>query len=184
MDIKLNLASRPYLNRQSIRLWLLFVCAVMILLLLFNGSYGYQNYKQLRLLEDRFQELKAQSSGATSTATGYSPEKYAQIRAEIARENQIIDADQFRWTALLDRFEELLPANVRITSVQPNFTDNSLRLACVSRDVADMTRFVDNLLTSEDLNQAFLQQHGEVESPSKVGGRTQIAFSLTIREAF
>ena len=59
-----------------------------------------------------------------------------------------------------------------------------MQLACLASDVSAMTRFVDSLLTSEDLNQAYLQRHGEVEST--VGGRKQlqVGFSLVIREAF
>jgi hypothetical protein len=47
-----------------------------------------------------------------------------------------------------------------------------------------MTSFVDNLLGSDDLNQAYLQNHAEVESQPGGRGQVQIGFSLQIREAF
>ena len=184
MEIKLNLASKPYLNRQGVRLWLLFTCVFMLLLLILNCSYAYQNWRQLSLLESRFLELGGQVSGVQGAPTGYTPAKYAAVKDEVALENEIVAADQFRWTALLSRFEELLPAEVSIRNIQPNFKEHSVQLACLASDVSAMTRFVDSLLTSEDLNQAYLQRHGEVEST--IGGRKQqqLSFSLVIREAF
>lgn len=184
MEINLNLASKPYLNRQSVRLWLLLTCAFMLLLLVINCSYGYQGWRQLRLLDERFQELEAQASDGQGAATDYTPEKYAMIMSEVALGNEIVAADQFHWTALLGRFEELLPDDVSIQSIQPDFKQRSVQLACLGRDISAMTRFIDNLLTSEDLNQAYLQRHGEVESD--LGGRqqVQVGFSVVIREAF
>ena len=184
MEIKLNLSSKPYLNRQRIRLWLLLGSALMALVLVLNCFYGYQNWRQLRVLESRFLELGGMVSGVPGVTADYTPEEYAALKSEVALENEIIAADQFRWTILLSRFEELLPADVSIRSIQPDFNGHSVRLACIARDVSAMTRFVDNLLTSEDLSQAYLQGHGEVTSD--LGGRNlvQVGFSLVIREAF
>jgi hypothetical protein len=184
MIIKLNLASKPYLNRQRIRLWLLLSCSCMLLLLVINGYYGYQNFRQLRLFESRFLELAGQASGVQGTPEGYTPENYAVVRDEVVLANEIVAADQFRWTALLSRFEELVPADVSLRTIQPDFKEHSVRLAGVARDVSAMTRFVDNLLTSEDLNQAYLQSHGEVKSDPGGISQLHVGFSLVIREAF
>ena len=184
MEIKLNLSSKPYLNRQRVRLWLLFSCAFTAMVLVFNCSYGYQNWRQLRLLESRFLELAEMASGVPGATAEYTSEEYAAVKSEVALENEIIAADQFRWTLLLSRFEELLPVDVSIRSIQPDFNGHSVQLACLASDISSMTRFVDNLLTSEDLNQAYLQGHSEVTSD--LGGRklVQVGFSLTVREAF
>lgn len=184
MEIRINLSSKPYLNRQSVRLWLLVVCAVTALLLILNLVFAYQNIRQLGRLDSRMQELAGQVSGPSGTASGYSAEKLAALRSEIARDNDIVAADQFRWTRLLGRFEELLPAEVSIRSIQPDFKDRSVQLSCVARDVTAMTQFVDQLLHSEDLNQAYLLRHGDVESKAAGMASIQTGFSLVIREAF
>ena len=184
MEIKLNLASRPYLNRQSLRLWLLFAAAVLVLLLCFNAFYAYQNYRQLQLLDDRSAELQRDSQDDSGLATDFSAEKFAAVKAEVELANEIIAADQFRWTALLDRLETLMPNDVRIVSVQPNFDQKSVQLSCRATDVSAMTEFVDALLTSEDLNQAFLKSHGEVETQQGGAKKTEVTFSLLIEEAF
>jgi type IV pilus assembly protein PilN len=184
MEIKLNLASKPYLNRQGVRLWLLLACSFMLLLLVINGYYGYQNFRQLRLLESRFLELDGQAFTVQGAPSGYTPENYAAVGDKIVLANAIVAADQFRWTVLLSRFEELVPDDVSIRTIQPNFKERSVTLAGVALDVSAMTRFVDNLLLSEDLNQAYLQRHGEVKSDQGGGNQFYVGFSLVIREAF
>ena len=145
MEIKLNLSSKPYLNRQSVRLWLLLSCVFMLLLLILNCSYAYQNWRQLSLLESRFLALGAQASDVQGASTGYTPEKHAAVKDEVALENEIVAADQFRWTALLSRFEELLPAEVSIRNIQPNFSEHSVQLACLASDALgdDLGVFID-----------------------------------------
>lgn len=184
MEIKLNLASKPYLNRQSIRLWLLLTCALLVMLLALNGWYGLENYRQIKSLESRFHELEGQVSQVQGDPAGYTPERYAAARAELELANEIVAADQFRWTHLLGRFEELMPADVSLRSIQPDFKEHSVRLVGSSRNIASMTQFVDNLLNSDDLNQAYLQRHGEVESSQSGKNDFRIDFTLVIREAF
>jgi Tfp pilus assembly protein PilN len=184
MEIKLNLASKPYLNRQSVRLWLLLLGLLLMVLLLLNGSYGYRNYRQLQMFDKRFQELNEQLSGIHGTSADYSPEKLAELKVEVELANEIIDADRFRWTRLLGRFESVLPADVSILSIQPNFRERNVRLSGVARDVSALTRFVDNLLTSEDLNQAFLLNHAEIEQEDNKSSQQLTGFSIVIREAF
>jgi len=184
MEIKLNLASKLYLNRQNIRLWLLALGILMILLLLLNGSYGYRNYQQLQTLDKRFLELNDQISGIHGTSVDYTPEKLITVKAEVELANQIVDGDRFRWTELLNRFESVLPDDVSIHSIQPNFKARTVQLSGVARDVSALTRFVDNLLASEDLNQAFLQSHGEVKNEESSSSQILTGFSIVIREAF
>jgi hypothetical protein len=184
MEIKLNLASKPYLNRQTVRLWLLLACTLLMLVLLLNCLYGFQNYRQMQLFESRLQEMKGQVSGVQNGATGYTPEGYAEVRSEVDLANDIIASDQFRWTHLLSRFEELVPADVSLRTIQPDFKSHALQISGNARDISAMTQFIDNLLSSDDFNQAYLKSHGEVESEQGGMVQMQIGFSLVIREAF
>lgn len=184
MEIKLNLASRPYLNRRGVRIWLILSSAFLVLFLVLNFLYGYQNYRQLGLLDIRFQELESQLSGMQGTPAGYSEQGYLQVKSEIALANGIISADQFHWTHLLSRFEELLPEDVSIRSIKPNFKDRSVQLAGVARDITSMTHFIDNLLASSDLKNAFLQRHSENEKGAPAQDLEQVDFTLVILEAF
>jgi Tfp pilus assembly protein PilN len=185
MEIKLNLASKPYLNRQAVRLWLLLVCALLLLFLVFNVLYGFQNYREKLLLKDRMLELEAQLANLPGGATGYTPEKLVVLKDEITLAREIVAADQFQWTHLLGRFEELVPNDVSLRTIQPDFRTHSLKISGFARNVSAMTLFIDNLLGSEDLNQVFLERHAEVESDQQGGlPQMQTGFSLIIREAF
>ena len=184
MEIKLNLASKPYLNSQSIRLWLSLLGILLLLVCLLIGSYGFTSYRQLQLFDKRYQELNDQLAEMPGAPTDYSPAKLAQVKAEVRLANEIIDADRFRWTGLLSRFEKVLPDDVVIHSIQPNFRERSVQLSGVARDLSALTRFVDNLLQSEDLNQAFLNSHSEVEREDPNGRLALTGFSIIIREAF
>ena len=185
MEIRLNLATKPYLNRKSIRLWLFFTCGFLLLLLAINCYYGYQNYRELILLETRFTELDKQLSGVEGVPADFSVKNYAETRAQVSATNEIIYADQFHWTAMLSRLEELLPDDVSVRTVQPMFKERSLQLTAVARDVSAMTAFLDNLLISEDFNQAYLSRHSETETKQPSGNsQTQVGFSLEIRGAF
>ena len=128
--------------------------------------------------------MGGQASAAQGTPTGYTPEKYAAVKDEVALDNGIVAADQFHWTTLLSRFEQLLPDDVSIRNIQPNFNEHSVQLACIAHDVSAITRFVDNLWTSTDLSHAYLQRHGAYEL--EVAGRkqVQVGCSLVIRAAF
>jgi hypothetical protein len=156
----------------------------MVILLLINGLYGFQNFRQMRLLESRLQELEHQRSGIQNGETGYTPEKYAMVRNEVELAKEIVASDQFRWTLLLSRFEELVPADVSLKTIQPDFKLHSLQINGLAKNIPAMTQFIDNLLESEDLNQAFLQSHGKVESNQDGQQQVVIGFSLQIREAF
>jgi len=185
MEIKLNLASKPYLNRQAVRLWLLLICTLLLLILVFNVLYGFQNYREGLLLKNRLLELEGQLTSLPGASTEYTPEKFAVLKNEITLIRGIIAADQFQWTHLLGRFEELVPADVSLRTIQPDFRTHSLKISGYARNISAMTLFIDNLLGSEDLNQVFLESHAEVESNQQGAlPRVQTGFSLIIREAF
>jgi Tfp pilus assembly protein PilN len=184
MEIKLNLASKPYLNRQIVRRCILFACTILVLLLVFNFYYLYQNYRQLGLLENLHAELEEQVASVPGAPATYSPENHAVVKEQVSVANEVVAADQFRWTKLLSRFETLVPVDVSLRSIRPDFKQRSVQLLCVARDVPAMTAFVDNLLGSEDFNQAYLQNHAELETQTNGRSQVMINFSLQIQEAF
>ena len=47
-----------------------------------------------------------------------------------------------------------------------------------------MTAFIDNLLKSDDLNQAFLLGHADAAEQAGSAGTRLVSFSLQVREAF
>jgi hypothetical protein len=182
MEFRLNLASRDYLDRRSARRWLLLAGGLLALLLATSLLYAYRNFVQLRLVDSRLAELDARLTAQRgSMPTAFTPEGFARVMGEVGAANQIIDADQFRWTALLGRFEALLPDDVAIRVLQPDYRDRSLQITAVARDTAAMTGFLDALLASADMQQAFLLNQA---TSVQADGEQVVQFSIVIREAF
>jgi Tfp pilus assembly protein PilN len=182
MEFRLNLASRVYLDRRSVRRWLLLVGGLLALLLASSLLYAYSNFAQLRLVDSRLAELDARLTSQRGRVTiAYTPENFARVMGQVGAANEIIAADQFRWTALLSRLEKLLPDDVAIRSLQPNYRDHSLHITAVARDTAAMTGLLDALLASADMQQAFLLNQSPGEQPD---GESVVQFTIVIREAF
>lgn len=182
MEFRLNLASRSYLDRRSVQRWLLLVGVLLALLLAVNLLYANRIVQQLSLVNGRLSEIDARMTAQLGrTSTVYTPENFARVMGEVGVANQIIDADQFRWTVLLGRFEELLPDDVAIRSLQPNYRDHSLQITAVARDTTAMTRLLDALLASTDMKEAYLLTQASGEQPN---GEPVVEFSVVIREAF
>ena len=156
MELQLNLASRFYLDRRSVRRWLLLLGVLLTLWLAVDLLYGYRCLQQW------------QQAGAY----------LSEIDKRLARERGI---DQFRWTALLSRLEALLPEDVAIQSLRPDYGKRSLQLNLVARDTAAMTELLDTMLNSEDMSQVFLSSQSQTSQES---GESLVQFSLTIQEAF
>jgi hypothetical protein len=186
MQFQLNLASKPYLDRRSVSLWLLIIGGFLLFLLVSNLTYAYQNYRQYQAFEQYLSELESRFSGGGETGiASYTPEEYLAVSKRIGLLNSIVEADQFRWTGLLGRLEELLPDEVSIRSIHPDFKNRSLQISAIGRDVADMTAFLDALLESPDLFHVYLQGQTEGEMQAAAGrSKSIVSFSLTIREAF
>lgn len=186
MQIDLNLATKPYLNRRAVRFWLLLASAGLVVILGLNLSYGYQNYRQYRQVGELLQELDQRMAAVEGVALQeFSPAAYEQALEKVAILNRTLEADQFRWTDLLNRLEKLVPAGVRISSLRPDFEDRSLEIQAIAREIGDMTAFLDALLHSQGLDQAFLLRHQEQDVENASGYRQQVInFSLHIEEAF
>jgi len=181
MHFRLNLASRTYLDRRSVQRWLLLIGGLLALLLAVNLLYAWRNWQQLRQVDGRLTEIEGKLASQRGSTATYTPEGFARVMGEIATANKIIEADQFRWSGLLGRLEELLPDDVAIRTLSPNYKDRLLQITAVARDTAAMTALLDALLASSDMSQAYLLNQASVEQPD---GESVVSFSIVIREAF
>jgi type IV pilus assembly protein PilN len=182
MHFRLNLASRVYLDRRSVRRWLLFCGGLLALVLAVNLLYTFRNLQQLRQVNGHLAEIENKlASRRGSTSTKYTPESFTRVMAKIGEANKIIEADQFRWSVLLSRLEELLPEGVAIQTLTPDFKERSLEINAVARDIAAMTALLDTLLTSSDMKQVHLLDQ-DWDEPAN--GEPVVSFSIVILEAF
>ena len=182
MHFQLNLASRIYLDRRTVRRWLLLVGGLLALLLAVNLLYSWRNLQQMQLVDGRLAEIEGKLAARRgSTATTYTPESFQRVMGEIGAANRIIEADQFRWSRLLGRLEQLLPDDVAIRTLKPDYRNRSLQITAVARDTTAMNELLDALLASKEMSQVYLLNHAFAEDK---GGESVVSFSIVINEAF
>lgn len=150
--LRTNLASRPDYNERAVRVGIGAGVVLVAALTAFNAA-------EILTLTQKNDELSSRASAAESRARGLR-EQAASTRKTLdqgdvtivqaaAREaNLLIERRAFSWTDLFNRFEETLPANVRIAAVQPQIDDQGRMLVAVtvvSKRVEDLDAFIEEL---------------------------------------
>jgi type IV pilus assembly protein PilN len=149
--LRINLASRPFYNVRVVQVVLGLAVALVVGLTAFNVT-------QILRLGASQSTLGARASQATLEARRLVADadrirkqidpQELQVVANAAREaNAIIDQRAFSWTDLLAEFEATLPADVRITAVQPRLEKTSfiVAIAVEARRSEDLDAFIEAL---------------------------------------
>lgn len=150
--LRTNLSTHPFYNVRAVQVILGLAAAVVIGISAFNAI-------EMTRLSAAQNALGAKAADAEAEAARLRTQAAA-IRAQInprelttvsdaAREaNAIIDRRAFSWTDLFGEFEETLPADVRIMSVQPTLAqsgDFMVTIAVQARQVEDLDAFIEAL---------------------------------------
>lgn len=150
--LRTNLSTRPFYNVRAVR-------AVLGLFALVVAAFTLFNAVQLITLRARQNTLSADAVRAEneaarlrSQAAGFrariDPRELASVSADAREANAIIDRRAFSWTTLFSQFEQALPADVRITAVQPRREQNGLfavNIGIQARRVEDVEAFIEAL---------------------------------------
>lgn len=178
MKLSLNLATRSYPNRRALAGSLLLLCFVLGVVLIHNtiGLLSESDHRQrlsqrLATLEQTLVQDNAKQTIA------YSAEALEIQRSRILLANRLLEQDTFRWTALLDRFEEVVPDGVRLSSVSPRFKDGGVTINGSADDVPTLRKLLDRLLASEHFTAVRLSRQSRVK---KDGHETVVQFSLSL----
>ncbi|BCR05767.1 fimbrial protein [Desulfuromonas versatilis] len=184
MKPTLNLASRTYLNRRAVNALYLILGIALVALLAWNGAAIFQSRSQGAQLRARLAELEQEMASRRGSDADFSPAAQQQLHERIAFANEIILQDSFSWTGLLDRLEEVLPAGVRISEIQPDYKDSSLRLVGLARNVGDMRNFLDRLMQSAEFSDVYLLSQGRVDFKEGASQQSVVGFSIVVKGAF
>jgi Tfp pilus assembly protein PilN len=170
--IRTNLATRPFYNERAVRLWLLAVGVVVAAATVFNVSWTLrysrsdtQLARQAVSDEARTAELRR---AAAELRASVDVKQIQVASTEARRANDLIDRRTFSWTALFNRFEQTLPANVRITAVRPRL-DDARRIVLTISVVARSVRDVDEFMASLDNTGAFAELRPSEERVNEAG---------------
>ena len=152
--INTNLATRPFYNDTAVRAWIGVAALAVIVFSAFNVvrlvSYSQSDTtlaRQAAQDEEQAANLRANADRLRASVNA----KQIDIASVEARQaNELIDRRTFSWTELFNRFEETLPADVRIASVRQKTEDGitTLYMSIAARNVDDIKQFIDNLAVS------------------------------------
>lgn len=179
MKLTLNLASRSYLNRRALYAGYSVVGGVLLLLLVLLAVQGWQAWRQGQRLDVRLAELES-AFRRQQDADDFTPEAQARLMAQITFGNEVVGKDSFRWTALLDSLEKVIPRGARVATIQPDHKDGSLRLSGVAENLPKLQVVLDNLIASPDFNDVYLLSQSRVGK----GASEATSFSIIVRGAF
>ncbi|MGQ0735488.1 MAG: hypothetical protein ACT4QD_17770 [Acidobacteriota bacterium] len=150
--LRSNLATRPFYNDRAVRVGLALAAVAAVALTVYNGlelvSLNGRNREvvaRAEAAEGRAREVRAQ---AAATRQSLARDNVAEVQSAAREANLLIERRAFSWTELFNRFEETLPADVRIAAVQPQLDTEGRMLVAVtvvSRRIEDLDSFIDRL---------------------------------------
>ena len=171
--LRTNLSTRPFYNERAVHGVLGVTALIVVALTIFNLT-------QIVLLTRRQSSLSSQASAAETRA--------AELRAHAARTRQAVNAKQleaisgaareantiigqrlFSWTDLLNRLENTLPDNVRITALRPSVARDgtiTVTMTVDAQSVDDIEQFMANL----EETTAFSDVYPLDDEPAEDGG--------------
>jgi len=150
--LRTNLSTRPFYNDRIVRLGIVAGVLVVAALTAFNVA-------QVLTLNRRNDELVARAEAAEGRAQTLRDQareirqtldatEVATMQAAATEANQLIERRAFSWTDLFNRFEETLPADVRVAAVGPQLDAEGRMLVVAtvySRRVEDLIEFIERL---------------------------------------
>lgn len=169
MQLKINLATRTYVDTGKANGALAIACFFLFLGLFFSIKAIATNAGEMKLVQQNVATLEQKEKGKVGE------KEYQALLARIGAANTIIARKSYNWLQLLDRLETVVPDGVAMTSIQPDPKGRELKLAGVARNFADMRRFMENLEETQFFTDVYLLSNSE----SKVGA-SQKGMSFTI----
>jgi hypothetical protein len=150
--IHLNLAARPFRDYRPVYAVVVVTSLAIAFLMLNNIDTYYRYVRETRTTRDEIASLENQTRQERSRAQTATRVIGTIDLVSLSKESKFVNAQlaerAFSWSELLDRLESVLPANVRIISVAPSFSDTGvvhLSLQCEGRAADSMlstlTRF-------------------------------------------
>jgi len=182
MKLTINLASRRFVNEQALKSTLTVVLTTLVIVLILQGMTWMQSHEQNLTYLQEINALEEQLRGKIPKR--FSKEQIAEQQLRFSQAEALLQKDAFRWTALFDRFEKLLPANVSIRSFSPNYEKGSLAINGVAKDLIDLQDLLDNL-HADNFDQVFLKTQSQVEVKDYMGSpQPALSFAIQLEGVF
>ena len=150
--LRTNLSTRPFYNDRIVRLGVAAGVVVVAALTAFNIAQIFTLNRQNGELVARAEAAEARAQASRDQARQIrqtlDANEVATMQAAATEANLLIERRAFSWTDLFNRFEETLPADVRVASVEPQ-VDTAGRMLVVAtvftRRIEDLIEFIERL---------------------------------------
>lgn len=172
MLLRINLATKTYLDRRKFNTIAGAVGGLLILLLFINISMVAGNAGELSRMGKEIGVLAGKDTGSV-------PQKdYQAVISRIQFANEIIARKTFNWISLLDALESVVPEGVAISAIDPKPKTEDLSIAGAARSFSGLRQLMENLENSNQFRDIYLTNQSEI----KVGEtQTGINFSITCK---
>ncbi len=151
-----NLSTRPFYNARAVQTILGMLALIVLAVTLFNAAQIVRLTLQQRSLSARAVQAEREAQRLRSEAVGIrgriDPKELTVVAGQAREANAIIDQRTFSWTELFATFEATLPAEVRITAIQPRLEQNGtfyVGMTVEARRAEDVDAFVEALEKSD-----------------------------------
>lgn len=150
--LRTNLSTRPFYNARAVRAVLGTLALLVFAITLFNVVQVVRLTAQQRSLSARAVQAESEAQRLRGEAAAIrariDPKELNVVAGEAREANAIIDQRTFSWTELFATFEATLPADVRITAVQPRQDRDGtfyVDVAVQARRAEDRDQFIEAL---------------------------------------
>lgn len=157
--IHANLAARPFRDYRPLYA-VIVVASLLIAFLMLNNIDTYYRYvRETRTTREEIAAIEAQIADERRKGEIAANQMRTIDLETLSKQTRFINAQlaerAFSWSELLDRLEDIVPRDVRITSIAPGFTETgivTLRMTCEAKTadgmVVTMNRFQSSLYFS------------------------------------
>lgn len=170
--ITINLATRRYPGKGlgiTLPAAIILLSAVLFSYLVMKaGEYN----DAAERVKKRVAELSERQIEKTDSTKGMEA-----AAADLAVVTEIAGKRDFSWIRALDSIEKAIPPGISLSSIQPSFMEEGVKLSGYARDFAALSRFIDNLEGLKVYKRVFLINHSLKEMDD---GRRAVVFNISI----
>ncbi|HXG89123.1 MAG TPA: hypothetical protein VNJ02_12370 [Vicinamibacterales bacterium] len=150
--LRTNLSTRPFYNERAVRVAIGTLIVIVSALTLFNAAQIFTLNDRNAAFATRAETAEGQAQAlreqARITRDTLDKAEVGVVQAAAREANLLIERRAFSWTDLFNRFEQTLPADVRVAAIEPQIDNDGRMLIAatvVSRRVEDVDTFIDEL---------------------------------------
>ena len=187
MTAQFNFSKKPFENQRLSQLLIILITSLLIPLTLIHGYFLLTHYLarehqglefKIEKVKKQIEETEQQISQNRKTLEGGQPDL---VKERLLFLKRIYRHKNFSWTDLFHELEKIIPANVKIVSIQPIDIDGhiTVNLALIGKKLANVIEMVTALEASSSFNMVF--PLNEVELSELGTGETGIAATLGLQ---